>query len=309
MPTVAAPVAFRPPPPGRDGGCFRAHAAAPEPLEYDDSGDCMRGLPGSVTGTITRCALIVAVLVVATGCRSTDVTAPLAGAAPAVPGPAFSFATDTFAFPNLVRAHHPGRDDLYANYCFVLARGLRQFHAFARFDPGAPRLSPDGYAARVREIAARAPWEPAAAPEDRLVIPGYANLREFSRAEEAAVKAGLGSRLWTVLHWTNWRVTMPVTRAHQTNVAREILEELAAGRLVQLLVTNWPKPELNHTVVAYAHRGVPAGVELVVWDPNDPDRPGAITFDTAAGRFRATRLFDTEPGAIRAFRMYHSWLL
>jgi hypothetical protein len=260
-------------------------------------------------GPITRVALALAVLVAATACRSSGAVDPLAVAVTAAPGPVFSFGSDTFAFPNLVRAHHPDDEDLYANYCFVLARGLRQFRAFARFDPDAPRLSPEAYADRVREIAGRPPCEPAARADERIVIPGYVSLREFSRAEESAVKAGLGGRLWTVLHWTNWRVTMPVTRAHQAGVAREILDELAAGRLVQLLVTNWPKHELNHTVVAYAYQAVPAGVELVVWDPNEPDRPGAITFDTTSGRFLATRLFDTDPGVIRAFRMYYSWLL
>ena len=44
-----------------------------------------------------------------------------------VRAPAFSFATDTFTFANLIRARHPDEHDLYANYCFVLARGLRQF--------------------------------------------------------------------------------------------------------------------------------------------------------------------------------------
>src|SRR5213082_1330503 len=53
----------------------------------------------------------------------------------AVPG--FAFATDSFAFPNEIRARHPEQDDLYANYCFVLARGLRQFFLFARFEPAA----------------------------------------------------------------------------------------------------------------------------------------------------------------------------
>ena len=72
----------------------------------------------------------------------------------------FSFTADTFAFPNEIRARHPDRDDLYANYCFVLARGLRQFFAFARFDADAPRLAGDAYVERVRAIATRTPWHP-----------------------------------------------------------------------------------------------------------------------------------------------------
>ncbi len=259
--------------------------------------------------------MAVGVALLTTACASVvpapSVSGPEHGTGPqpgaAVPG--FSFGADTFEFPNEIRSRNPGRPDLYANYCFVLARGLRQFFAFARFDPAAPRLSPDAYVERVQAVGARAPWDPPLPPDDRVVIPGYANLREFSRAQEAAVKAGLGGRFWTLVHWTNWRVTFPVTRGHQAEVAREVVDELDAGRLVQLLVTNWPKPELNHTVVAYAYRAAPQGVEFVVWDPNDPAEPGTVTFEAEVSRFRASHLYDTEPGLIRAFRMYYSWRL
>ncbi|MBI4635912.1 MAG: hypothetical protein HY727_06130 [Candidatus Rokubacteria bacterium] len=230
-----------------------------------------------------------------------------AASAPATTG--FSFVTDTFAFPNEIRARNPDRPDLYANYCFVLARGVRQFFQFARFDPLARRLDHDGYARLVRRLAAKAPWDPALPPGERIVIPGYANLYRFSRAEEAAVKEGLGPRFWTLVHWTNWRVTLAVSDEHQEQVASEIVTDLGRGRLVQLLVTNWPKPELNHTVVAVESRGTPGTLEVVVWDPNDPANPGVITFDRARRRFWASRVYDTEPGEIRVFRMYYSpWL-
>jgi hypothetical protein len=224
--------------------------------------------------------------------------------------PAFSFETDTFAFPNHIRARNPDLPGLYANYCFVLARGVRQFHQFARFDPTAPRVDRAQYERLVRRVVSRAPWRPSLPPEDRVVIPGYRTLREFSAAEEVAVKAGLGGRLWTWLHWTNWRVTFEqLPPEHQADVLREIRDELAAGRLVQLLVTNWPKPELNHTVVAYGYRRHATGIDLAVWDPNDPAAPGTVTFEAPRQRFWATRVYDTEPGTIRVFRMYYSWFL
>jgi hypothetical protein len=253
--------------------------------------------------------MAVAVALLATACASAAPAPPGGGPEHRADVPGFSFSTDTFAFPNEIRARNPDREDLYANYCFVLARGLRQFHAFARFEPGAPRLARAAYVERVRAIGARSPWEPSPPPDDRVVIPGFANLREFSRAEPDAVKEGLGGRFWTLVHWTNWRVTFPVTGGHQAGVAREIAEELDAGRLVQLLVTNWPKPELNHTVVAYGYRSRPAGLEFLVWDPNDPAEPGVVTFEAEPRRFWASRLYDTQPGVIRAFRMYYSWLL
>jgi hypothetical protein len=253
--------------------------------------------------------MAVGVALLATACASVEPVPTVARPEHRGAVPGFAFETDTFAFPNDIRARNSDRSDLYANYCFVMARGLRQFHAFARFDPAAARVSVEDYVERVRAVAAQPPWHTSPPADDRIVIPGYANLREFSTAQEGAVKAGLGGRLWTMVHWTNWRVTFPVTRGQQAGVAREVMDELDAGRLVQLLVTNWPKPELNHGVVAYAYRAGPPGVEFLVWDPNDPGKPGTVTFDTTISRFNATYLYDTEPGPIRAFRMYYSWVL
>jgi hypothetical protein len=45
------------------------------------------------------------------------------------------FGVDTFAFPNESRSKNPGKPDLYANYCFVMARAVTQFQRFARFEP------------------------------------------------------------------------------------------------------------------------------------------------------------------------------
>jgi hypothetical protein len=138
-------------------------------------------------------ALALAVLLTGGACASGRAPAPPAGvAAQAVPG--FSFATDTFAFPNDIR-RNPRAPDLYANYCFVLARSLRQFFAFARFDPSAPRIGHDAYVERVRAVVARPPWESVPPPETRVVIPGYPDLRAFSRARKAVRR--VSGLLWT----------------------------------------------------------------------------------------------------------------
>ncbi|HEV8143223.1 MAG TPA: hypothetical protein VGQ77_10210 [Methylomirabilota bacterium] len=220
--------------------------------------------------------------------------------------PSFAFGPDTFAFRNEIRERHPGESGMYANYCFVLARGLRQFFQYARFDPEAPRVAHGVYVARVRAIAARPPWEGAFPPSERVVIPGYPHLRAFSAAEEAAVKEGLGGPVGTWFHWTNWRVTLPVSKNHQAEVADEVARELTRGRLVQLLVTNWPIVELNHTVVAYAYDDRADRIEFRVWDPNEIETPGIVTFDRLAQRFWATDVYATRPGPIRVFRMYHT---
>lgn len=252
-------------------------------------------------------ARLLLLAVVVSGCAS---VAPLDVAArrPAPPD-MLRFGVDTFAFANESRSKNPGKPDLYANYCFVMLRAVTQFQRFARFEPAAPRVAPEEYVTRVRQIVARAPWKEPLPAAQRTVIPGYASLHEFSRAEEAAVKEGLVGRFWTLVHWTNWRVALPFPRWQQERVAREALAELTAGRPVQLLVTNFPTWELNHTVLAYAYGLDAAGnVWFTVYDPNDPAQPGRVTFNRAERRFEASRLFDTEPGPIRAFRMYY-WAL
>lgn len=264
-----------------------------------------QGLPRLRPGRLRL--FLVAALLVAGGCAS---VAPVEMAIrEPIAAPVLRFGEDTFAFPNEVRALNPGRDDLYANYCFVMTRGVVQFLKFARFDPDRAKVPPEAYVELVHQVAAHSPWEEALPPEERVVIPGYRNLYELSRGEEVAVKAGLGSRFWTVVHWTLWRVTFPVSGGHQERVAAEVLSELRAGRPVQLLVTNWPIPELNHGVVAYAYRVTDGAVEFSVYDPNEPARPSVISFQREPRRFWATQLFDTKPGPIRAFRMNYSPLL
>jgi len=225
------------------------------------------------------------------------------------PPPVLRFGEDTFPFPNESRSLNRGKKDLYANYCFVLTRGVVQFFKFAHFAPDRPKLSPEAYTALVQQVTARSPWEESLPVERRVVIPGYRNLHEFSRDEESAVKAGLGSRFWTLVHWTNWRVTFPVAENHQEAVAAKVLADLQAGHLVQLLITNFPILEVNHGVVAYGYRVREGTIDLAVYDPNQPDRPGVVSFRSAQRHFWSTQLFNTIPGPIRAFRMHYSPLL
>lgn len=252
-----------------------------------------------------RIALSLCLVLGLAGCASVP---PIERSAPRpTSGAALRFGVDTFAFRNDIRWKNPGKTDMYANYCFVMARAVTQFHRFARFAPELPRVEPPVYTRLVSLVVARAPWEDPLPPPERVVIPGYASLYGFSAAQEAAVKAGLGGFVWTFIQWTNWRVVFPVTGGQQERVARETLAELDAGRMVQLLVTNLPKVELNHTVIAYDYRIYEGRfIEFIVYDPNEPEEPGWVAFDRAERSFFASGVYDTEPGEIRAFRMYYS---
>jgi len=89
------------------------------------------------------------------------------------------FGLDTFAFPNESRTNNPGKPDLYANYCFVMARGVTQFQRFARFDEAAPRVTPEEYVARIKQVVSHSPWEEPL-PADRHAWSSRATRRSTS---------------------------------------------------------------------------------------------------------------------------------
>jgi hypothetical protein len=222
-------------------------------------------------------------------------------------GPVVGFGVDTFAFRNDSRIHHRGQPDMYCNRCFLMARAVGQFRRFARFAPDEPRRPSAEYAGLVHRVTRRAAWRAPLPAAERVVIPGYASLHAFSAAEVAAVKEGLRGRFWTLVLWTNWRMTFPSLPGQQERVARETMAELRAGRPVQLFVTDFPRIKFNHSVLAFDYRveGSEA-VDVVVYDPNDPDAPGIVRFDPRDERFHTAPLCGVSVPYFRAFRQYYS---
>ena len=222
-------------------------------------------------------------------------------------GPLLGFGVDTFAFRNDSRIYHRGKPDMYCNRCFLMARAVGQFQRFARFDADRPRLRPADYTERVRQVTGRAAWRAPLPDARRIAFPGFASLHALTREEEGAVKAGLPERFWTLVHWTNWRMTFPSLPGQQERVARETMAEIRAGRPVQLFITDFPRIEVNHSVLAFDYRAPGSEtVDFVVYDPNDPAAPGVIRFDRRDERFHPAPLLGVTVPSFRAFRQYYS---
>jgi hypothetical protein len=231
-----------------------------------------------------------------------------AGARP----PGFELGRDTFAFANLVRAEHPDQAVAFANYCIIMVRGASQFFRFARFDRTAPPVTDAEYTRLAREVMTVGAWEAPWPLERRIVIPGYPDLYALSRAREAAIKAAVmaDSYVLSIVHWRTWRILVPLPKAHQVRVARELEAEVDAGRPVPIMITNWPTPDtVNHSVLVYDYRPGARGVEFLAYDPNDPPSPLSLHFDPAAPGFWVEPLPYGPPGRLRAFRLFTSPLL
>ncbi len=132
----------------------------------------------------------------------------------------------------------------YAHRCFVLTRAVMQFYKFARFAPKQPRASTAEYKKLVRHISRIPVWFPMRANRDRIVIPGFANLHDFSRGYEHLLKANLGNWFPTYLRVGNWRMVGPFPRFGQRWAMENITRHLAKGEPQVVYITRFPK--MNH---------------------------------------------------------------
>ncbi|HMO65438.1 MAG TPA: hypothetical protein PKE47_09505 [Verrucomicrobiota bacterium] len=238
-----------------------------------------------------------------------------APATDAAPARAFDPRRDTVAFPNeLVWAYDFAPDGTrttmprkprpeYAHRCFVVARLNRQFFDHAVFAPEQP--PPDEAEARrlvrsVRQRPARAP----SVPEERVVIPGYADLHAFSSAHEAAFKAGAGTKAESYLQRGHWRMIAPFSRGHQAKEAVRLEGGLADGRPRVIHLVTFPSLTMNHAVLVHAVRATPEALHFAAADPNLPGEPLELSFDRAGRTFHWPRTPYFPGGTVDAYEVY-----
>lgn len=248
----------------------------------------------------------------------------LAGCAAGVPLPAargaaaLRFPEDVFAFANetVWEYHHDpatGRRWWYERdprppfslRCGPMARAIRQFHAHARFDPALPPVDEREYERLLRRVMAADPRRRA---EERIVIPGFADLRSFSAAHAELTKANIAG-LWTSqLQRGNWRMIFPFTFRHQAATAERLRAELARGWPPIVHVLRYPQLTLNHMVVVYDVEETPAELRFLAYDPNDAAAPIVLAYDRRARVFSYPTTLYFPGGPVRAYEIYDGLL-
>jgi hypothetical protein len=209
----------------------------------------------------------------------------------------FDFRRDSFAFINeLVWAYDHdattgkmifGRRDPkpdFAHRCFTLARVVRQFFYHARFDPEQAAASDGLYRQKIRAVMDRNP-RIYCKPEDQIVIPGFAGLREFSRAQEKLLKIECGGAWRSYFLRSHWRMICPFSRAHQKRTAASLVAALNQNYLPIVHIVKFPALTINHAIVLFGMKETVGGLEFEACDPNNAGQPERLTFD------RATRTF------------------
>lgn len=232
----------------------------------------------------------------------------------------FAFERDSFAFAN--ELHWAYRFDAatgkttfsqrdpkptYAHRCFVLTRAARQFLYHARFDA---KLVPFDHAAdyrrRIQEVLARNPRMPGP-PGGEVLFPGYASLREFSRAHEALLKAECGGAWRSYVLRSHWRMIFPISRAHQERTAARLLAEIRRGAAPIIHVVLFPKLTINHGMILFDAGETPARVTFQAYDPNQPAGPTEVAFDRATKTFSLPANLYWGGGALDVIEIYRGW--
>jgi len=221
----------------------------------------------------------------------------------------FAFANETvFAHPNQPPSAEVGTSDLetnidskYSRRCFVLTRAALQFHRHAQFDPEAPRLPNQEYRQRVRQLARRPAWRAPCRDESPIVIPGFANLHQFSHAHARMLQDELGGGLPTYFRLANWRMVFPFSTAALRATAERLARRVASGQPTAVYLTQWT--EINHAVLVYGvTRGLEGGYRFHFYDPNLPAARQVLRFD--GDSFQLPESFYFAGGKVGIYLIY-----
>lgn len=192
----------------------------------------------------------------------------------------------------------------FTHRCFALARGARQFFQHARFEPALPPADEATTRALVREVLETSPRRRLAEGE-RIVIPGYANLRELGHARAPLLRQELGGPVWSYVQRGNWRLVLPFLRGGQAQTAEQLMRALDRNRPPIVHLVRFPRIEINHAVLLYAYRDEGAEVRFEAYDPNDPGAPAVLSYERATRTFRWPRNAYFRGGRVDVYELYH----
>jgi hypothetical protein len=227
----------------------------------------------------------------------------------------FEFPADTLAYTNQLVWEYRYDDTgawstektdpppTYALHCFTVAKIARQFFANARFDPSRPAADDATYRDLVRQVVGSSPRKPVR-DQDRVVIPGYADLRSFSLAREELLKSEGGGTWRSYFQRGNWRMVFPFSHDGQESVARELEEALRGNWPPVVHAVTFPSLALNHAVLLFEASGSETQLRFRAYDPNDPQEPITIVFDRASREFTFPRTKYFAGGTVHLYPVY-----
>ncbi|HEY1169740.1 MAG TPA: hypothetical protein VGH19_00095 [Verrucomicrobiae bacterium] len=233
-------------------------------------------------------------------------------------GRKFDFARDTFSYPNeLVWVYYRDKDSgeflhskqdpvpEYTHHCFVVARAAKQFFVHAEFKPQYLKVSDEEYRTLVQRIRNS---DPRKGPGlERVLIPGYADLKSFSRDHEAMLKAECGPAWLSYTQRGHWRMIMPLNGSQREKNAQKLTESVRMNGIAVAHVVTFPKLKINHAVVIYDYVKTAEGMDFTAYDSNNPKAPVVIRYNSTTKQFNFPETNYYEGGELDVYEVFHRW--
>lgn len=228
----------------------------------------------------------------------------------------FVFEKDTFSFPNalekmrfydaegnwVVQKVIPRPP--YTLHCFVVSRSALQFFEHARFAPELAQVDDETYFKLIRRVVETDPR--VMLPDDeKIVIPGYADLRSFSKDKEHLLKDACGGAWQSYVQRGHWRMVLPFSRRQQRHVADRLLDEVTHNQPAVVHLVRFPSLSINHAVLIFGARKVGDEIEFKTYDPNTPQAPTTIRYRPNEGTFTMATNDYFPGGRIDLYQVYH----
>jgi hypothetical protein len=231
-------------------------------------------------------------------------------------GRPFEQGRDSFAFANELewaytfneqtgKMDHHARDPqpAFVQRCFPVTIAARKFYYHARFDVSTPRVGAADYQKLAHQVGSRSQRRPS--PEaEKIVIPGYANLHEFSRDHETVLKQEIGGKWRSYAQRGNWRMVFPFTRSGQARAAARLAEEVRAQRGPIIHLVTFPSLAINHVILLTGVAKDDGGWRFTAYDPNAPGQPAEIFYHQATRRFEFPRNAYFQGGSVNVYEVY-----
>jgi hypothetical protein len=230
----------------------------------------------------------------------------------------FRFGCDTFAFANqTVFEYHEGhaslrkasatKKDAYNRHCFVMCRTAAQFKKFARFEPRGTPLDDASLAARIRAVTRQAAWTEPLPENQRIVFPGYKDLKEMSNAHRELVQLSIGHGWPSYFRISNARMMFQDGAGYQEKTHARFNAALARGELFVAFLTTYPRFSINHSVLIYELKSSspnPGVDHYLAYDPNHPESPRELTWSAHDRAFSYQKDWDFVGGLVRVYQVY-----
>jgi hypothetical protein len=178
---------------------------------------------------------------------------------------------------------------------------------FARFEPNGAPLDDNDLAHRIRQVTRHAPYEQSLPIGQRVVIPGYKDLRELSQKRGWVVQKNIGLGWPTYLRIGNYRMFYKHNKKYQADMHERLNTILSHRDLFVAYLSDFPTLHINHAVLVYERKPLSRkdnADRYNCYDPNHPDGPRELVWLPDKQVFNFEKDEEFVGGFTRVFQVY-----